>query len=119
MQNYNKNFVARTLAWILAIVMVVSMVPMNVFAEVEPANWVDDVETARYWPIPHQGRLVKVSSAEVLKNPTLRYIGGYTRPDGKEVVRLAFGGYIGATSAVWKRLVLKPDHNLNELIKTG
>lgn len=116
MQNYNKNFVARTLAWILAIVMVVSMVPMNVFAEVEPANWVDDVETARYWPIPHQGRLVKVSSAEVLKNPTLRYIGGYTRPDGKEVVRLAFGGYIGATSAVWKRLVLKPDHNLNELI---
>lgn len=116
MQNYNKNFVARTLAWILAIVMVVSMVPMNVFAEVEPANWVDDAQTARYWPIPHQGRLVKVSDAEVLKNPSLRYIGGYTRPDGREVVRLAFGGYIGATSAVWKRLVLKPDHNLNQLI---
>ena len=32
MQNYSKNFVARTLAWILAVVMVVSMVPMNVFA---------------------------------------------------------------------------------------
>lgn len=100
----------------MAFLMIVTMMPVNVFAEVEPANWVDDKETARYWPIPHQGRLVKVSSAEVLKNPTLRYIGGYTRPDGKEVVRLAFGGYIGATSAVWKRLVLKPDHNLNELI---
>ena len=32
MQNYSKNFVARTLAWILAVVMVVSMIPMNVFA---------------------------------------------------------------------------------------
>ena len=116
MQNYSKNFVARTLAWILAIVMVVSMIPMNVFAEVEPANWVDDVETARYWPIPHQGRLVKVSSAEVLKNPSLRYIGGYTRPDGREVVRLAFSGYSGAVTDVWLRLILKPDNNLNQLI---
>ena len=116
MQNYSKNFVARTLAWILAVVMVVSMVPMNVFAEVEPANWVDDVETARYWPIPHQGRLVKVSTAEVLKNPSLRYIGGYTRPDGREVVRLAFSGYSGAVTDVWLRLILKPDNNLNQLI---
>ena len=32
MQNYSKNFVARTLAWILAVVMVVSMIPMNVLA---------------------------------------------------------------------------------------
>lgn len=90
--------------------------PLNIFAEVEPANWVDDAQTARYWPIPHQGRLVKVSSAEALKNPTLRYIGGYTRPDGREVVRLAFGGYLTITSGVWKRLILKPDNNLNALI---
>lgn len=116
MQNYKKNFVARTLAWILAIVMVVSMVPMNVFAEVDPANWNDDDKIGRYWPIPHQGRIVKVSTAETLKNPNLRYIGAYTRPDGREVVRLAFAGYNSATSGVWKRLVLKPDHNLNELI---
>lgn len=116
MQNYSKNFVARTLAWVLTVVMVVFMIPMNVFAEVKPANWVDDVETARYWPIPHQGRLVKVSSGEPLKNPTLRYIGGYTRPDGREVVRLAFGGYLTATAGAWQRLILKPDHNLNGLI---
>ena len=116
MQNYNKNFVTRTLAWVLTVVMVVLMIPMNVFAEVKPANWVDDAQTARYWPIPHQGRLVKVSNAEVLKNPSLRYIGGYTRPDGREVVRLAFSGYSGAVTNVWLRLILKPDANLNELI---
>lgn len=116
MQNYSKNFVARTLAWILAVVMVVSMVPMNVFAEVAPANWNDDDKIGRYWPIPHQGRIVKVSTGEPIKNPSLRYIGGYTRPDGREVIRLAFSAYSGSTSAAWERLILKPDNNLEQLI---
>lgn len=111
-----KHYSKRCLAFFLAIIMILGMMPLNIFAEVEPANWVDDVETARYWPIPHQGRLVKVSTAETLKNPSLRYIGGYTRPDGREVVRLAFSGYSGAVTDVWLRLILKPDNNLNQLI---
>lgn len=111
-----KQISKRCLAFFLAVIMLIGMMPLNIFAEVEPANWVDDAQTARYWPIPHQGRLVKVSSGEALKNPTLRYIGGYTRPDGREVVRLAFGGYLTITSGVWNRLILKPDHNLNQLI---
>ena len=32
MQNYKKNFVTRTLAWVLAAVMVIAMVPVGVFA---------------------------------------------------------------------------------------
>lgn len=111
-----KQISKRCLALFLSLIMIIGIMPLNIFAEVEPANWVDDAQTARYWPIPHQGRLVKVSSAEALKNPTLRYIGGYTRPDGREVVRLAFGGYLTITSGVWKRLILKPDNNLNALI---
>ena len=111
-----KNHLHKTLALVMAFLMIVTMLPMNVFAEVAPANWNDDNPEARYWPIPHQGRLVKVSKAEPLKNPSLRYIGAYTRPDGREVVRLAFSGYLNATSGVWKRLVLKPDHNLEQLI---
>lgn len=111
-----KQISKRLLALFLSLIMIIGVMPLNIFAEVEPANWVDDVETARYWPIPHQGKLVKVSTAEVLKNPSLRYIGGYTRPDGREVVRLAFSGYSGAVTDVWLRLVLKPDNNLNQLI---
>lgn len=111
-----KQISKRCLAFFLSIIMIIGIMPLNIFAEVEPANWVDDVETARYWPIPHQGRLVKVSTAETLKNPSLRYIGGYTRPDGREVIRLAFSGYSGAVTDVWLRLILKPDNNLNELI---
>lgn len=112
----NKQISKRFLAFFLALIMVIGTLPLNIFAEVAPANWNDDNPEARYWPIPHQGRLVKVSKAEPLKNPSLRYIGGYTRPDGREVVRLAFSGYLNATSGVWNRLVLKPDHNLNQLI---
>ena len=112
----NKQISKRFLAIFLALIMVIGTLPLNVFAEVAPANWNDDNPEARYWPIPNQGRLVKVSKAEVLKNPSIRYIGGYTRPDGREVVRLAFSSYLHATSGVWKRLVLKPDHNLNQLI---
>lgn len=114
-----KSFKTRLASAVLALAMLASSVPampMVAHAEVEPANWVDDVETARYWPIPHQGRLVKVSTAETLKNPSLRYIGGYTRPDGREVVRLAFAGYSSAVTDVWLRLILKPDNNLNQLI---
>lgn len=116
MKKFSDSSLKRVLSLLLAIVMMIGLVPTNAFAEVEPANWVDDAQTARYWPIPHQGRLVKVSHAEPLKNPSLRYIGGYTRPDGKEVIRLAFSAYSTATSAVWERMVLKPDHNLNELV---
>ena len=111
-----KQISKRCLAFFLAVIMLIGMMPLNIFAEVEPANWVDDDETARYWPIPNQGKLVKVSTAETLKNPSLRYIGGYTRPDGREVIRLAFSGYSGALTDVWHRLILKPDANLNELI---
>ena len=104
------------LAWILAVVMVVSMVPMNVFAEVAPANWVDDNKEARYWPIPHQAILRKVSSADPVKNPSLRFIGGYTRPDGREVVRIAFSAYTASATGVWDRLLIKPDSVLNNKI---
>lgn len=96
--------------------MVVTMLPLNVFAEVEPANWVDDAKTARYWPIPHQGRLVKVSSADPLKNPSVEYVGTYTRPDGREVVRLSFSVYAGATSGAWEKLIIKPDAELANMI---
>ena len=112
----NKQTSKRFLVFFLALIMLIGTLPLNVFAEVEPANWVDDNKTARYWPIPNQGRLVKVSKSELLRNPTLRFIGGYTRPDGREVLRLAFSAYNTATSALWKRLVLKPDAKLNEMI---
>ena len=111
-----KQIAKRYLSLFLALIMIVGIFPLNIFAEVEPANWVDDAKTARYWPIPHQGKLVKVSSADPLKNPSVEYVGTYTRPDGREVVRLSFSVYAGATSGAWEKLVLKPDAELANMI---
>lgn len=116
MTNMKRHYLRSTLALIMSVLMVVTMLPLNVFAEVEPANWVDDAKTARYWPIPHQGRLVKVSSADPLKNPSVEYVGTYTRPDGREVVRLSFSVYAGATSGAWEKLIIKPDAELANMI---
>lgn len=114
-----RNIKARLVSLALALCMMIpamQLAPLVSHAEVEPSNWVNDDETARYWPIPNQGRIIKVSPAEPVKNPSLRYIGGYTRPDGREVVRLAFSAYSGSVSDVWQRMILKPDDNLNKLI---
>lgn len=111
-----KQISKRCLAFFLSIIMIIGIMPLNIFAEVEPANWVDDAKTARYWPIPHQGKLKKVSSADPLKNPSVEYVGTYTRPDGREVVRLSFSVYAGATSGVWEKLIIKPDAELANMI---
>lgn len=43
-----KQISKRLLALFLSLIMIIGVMPLNIFAEVEPANWVDDVETARY-----------------------------------------------------------------------
>lgn len=114
-----KTFKARLASAVLALAMLASSVPAMPtvsHAEVAKSKWTDDDQIGRYWPIPDQGRIIKVSPAEPVKNPSLRYIGGYTRPDGREVVRLAFSAYSGSVSDVWQRMILKPDDNLNKLI---
>lgn len=113
------NLKTRLVSLALAMCMIFStatFIPAISHAEVEPANWVDDVKTARYWPIPHQGKLVKVSSADPLKNPSVEYVGTYTRPDGREVVRLSFSVYAGVTSGVWEKLIIKPDAELANMV---
>ena len=97
----------------------ISYVPRAIDDEGHTPDWDDDEQKGRYWPIPYQGRLVKVSTGEPIKNPSLRYIGGYTRPDGREVIRLAFSAYSTAVTGVWRRMVLKPDDNINKLIDWG
>ena len=73
MNNSKRHFWRSTLALIMSVLMVITFLPLQTKAEVEPANWNDDDKIGRYWPIPHQGRIVKVSGAEPLKNPSLRY----------------------------------------------
>ena len=129
MQNYKKNFVTRTLAWVLTVVMVVTMLPMGVFAETfvvdnvtETADWSISAEESKtnYWPLTPRNQLVKVSRlAEPIKFPTIEYAGTYNlkvaEGDERQVIRLTFKTH-AATSGVWQRLLLKFDSTLYGMI---
>lgn len=138
MQNYKKNFVTRTLAWVLAAVMVIAMVPVGVFAEgdgldigpeperiavgaVETPDWeVSDEEAdSEYWPLSAHNRLVEPSAGDFIKNPTIEYGGSYNYTDrnskDREVIKLLYKTN-SSPGGAWKRMLLKFDKTLYQMI---
>lgn len=133
MQNYKKNFVTRTLAWVLAAVMVIAMVPVGVFAEedgleispdfektavgaVEIPDWESTEQELEsdYWQLSGKNRLVTVAPSDGIKNPTIEFAGVYNYQD-REVLRLIYRT-TSSSSAVWQRLLLKFDKELYKMI---
>ena len=126
MQNYKKNFVTRTLAWVLTVVMVVTMLPMGVFAETyqaedgktkttdwsEKARKEEETKTGS-WPLSMKNRLVRVSESDPVKTPDLNYIGVYKNAEGREVVRLTFNAYV-ASANQWDKLLIRLPKELAE-----
>ena len=143
MQNYEKNFVTRTLAWVLAAVMVIAMVPVGVFAETfvetkedvggvsteitKTTDWsIDEKKEAEmsYWRLANLNELTVVANAEGIKTPSINYIGTYINEDGDTVIRVSFRMFQNLTSAVWDKLLFKFDKDFYKLInfdnpKTG
>lgn len=142
MQNYKKNFVTRTLAWVLAAVMVIAMVPVGVFAETfvetkdvggvsteitKTTDWsIDEKKEAEmsYWRLSNLNELTVVANAEGIKTPSINYIGTYINEDGDTVIRVSFRMFQNLSSAVWDKLLFKFDKDFYKLInfdnpKTG
>lgn len=125
----------------MAFLMIVTMMPVNVFAEVDssnPDNWAnptptqspggtsaravdapdwevsdDELETD-YWPLTVDNRLVEVADGEAIRNPTIEYGGSYNLGD-REVVTINFRTSAGA-SIPWRKLLLKFDSQLAQMI---
>lgn len=141
MQNYKKNFVKQTLAWVLAAVMVIAMVPVGVFAETyttieevddgsgqmvnkevtKTTDWSEtfrkDLEkTSDYWGLSQTNVLIPTPNDPV-KTFNIRYVGRYTRPDGREVVRLLTTFRVDTVN-VWKNLLVKFPENFAGMIDT-
>ncbi len=124
MQNYKKNFVTRTLAWVLAAVMVIAMVPVGVFAEtyktktgeIKTTDWEPTEENLKgknFWPLGNKQYLREVSRvAEPMKNPILHYEGYFTRPDGRTVIRLTMRKFDKVGSGVWHVMQMKLEDSL-------
>lgn len=140
MQNYKKNFVTRTLAWVLTVVMVVTMLPMGVFAEnpsIEPIslesvfdkarfdykdsskelNWEDVISTQDfYWPLEEGQILQRVRFTDPINITSLDFDGYYINNEGKTVLRLVYNFYASAASSWWYKLNFRFDKNLYEKI---
>ena len=119
MQNYKKNFVKQALAWVLAAVMVITMLPVGVFAEVEKADWtINEKKEAEmsFWKLADINEVVVVANAEGMKTPSINYIGTYINAEGRTVVRVSYRVFQNSATAVWQKALFKFDKDLYDLI---
>ena len=123
-----KNYLRKTLALVMAFLMIVTMMPVNVFAETykdkgssdeKTTDWsIDEEKEAKmsYWRLSNINEVTVVANSEGMKTPTINYIGTYINNEGKTVVRLSFRVFQNLATAVWHKALFKFDNDLYELI---
>lgn len=132
MQKNKEQSLRRFLSLFLALIMILTSLPLNVFAE-EPStgtravatpDWeVSDEEAeADHWPLTANNRLVEAANADSIKNPNIEYGGTFNLGD-RQVITILYKTQSSA-NAVWQRLLLKFDKTLAQMIdwdnaKTG
>lgn len=130
MQNAKKIYLRNILSIVTAFLMIVAMIPTNVFAETykemengteveRTTDWSEagrkkDDEVKGSWALSSKNRLVQVSSAEPVKTPDINYVGTYTNTEGREVVRFTFSAKV-ATANQWDKLVVKLPKELDDI----
>lgn len=130
----------RLMALFLSIIMIIGILPLNIFATEELAmsptsngtairavdtpDWeVSDEEAeADHWPLTANNRLVEAANADSIKNPNIEYGGTFNLGD-RQVITILYKTQSSA-NAVWQRLLLKFDKTLAQMIdwdnaKTG
>ena len=140
MQKSKEQSLRRFLSLFLALIMILTSLPLNVFAEddlqmlptsngtsvraVDTPDWeVSDEEAeADHWPLTANNRLVEAANADSIKNPNIEYGGTFNLGD-RQVITILYKTQSSA-NAVWQRLLLKFDKTLAQMIdwdnaKTG
>lgn len=138
MQSFKRTYGTKALAWLLSLVMVLTMIPYGAFARGEEptagptqetgaaaalpenrkpkTNWDEEAGKGdeRNWPVDIAGgqRLVRVRTTEPTQITDLNYDGTYTNADGRDVIKLLYKEKTQAVSGVWYRMVLKFDSKL-------
>ncbi len=130
MKNFQKHYLRKTLALVIAFLMIITMMPVNVFAETykeiengkeveKTTDWSEagrkkDDEEKGSWALSSKNRLVQVSPSDPLKTPDINYEGTYTNTEGREVVRFTFRAKV-ATANQWDNLVVKLPKELDDI----
>lgn len=122
-----KQISKRYLSLFLALIMIVGILPLNIFAEtyktetgdIKTTDWSEKAMKEREsktgsWPLAMKNRLVRVSPADPVKTPDINYVGVYTNADGREVVRLTFNAFV-ASANQWDKLLIRLPSELAEI----
>ena len=126
------NYLRKTLALVMAFLMIVTMMPVNVFAETFPTkdangkpvvgttDWQvteENLKGKNFWPLAAKQYLREVSTlAEPMKNPMIGYGGYFIRPDGRTVIRLTMRKFDKVGSSVWHVMQMKLEDSFNDKV---
>ena len=127
-----KNYLRKTLALVMAFLMIVTMMPMNVFAETFPTkdangkpvvnttDWQvteENLKGKNFWPLAATEYLSEVSTlAEPMKNPMIGYGGYFIRPDGRTVIRLTMRKFDKVGTGVWDIMQMKLEDSFDDMV---
>ena len=136
----------RLMALFLSLIMIIGILPINIFAEVDssnPDNWANPTPTqspggtstravdapdwevseeeanTEYWPLSGRNRLVEPSTGDFIKNPTIEYGGSYNYTDQNSKDREVIKLLYKTNSSpggAWRRMLLKFDKTLYQMI---
>lgn len=127
-----KNYLRKTLALVMAFLMIVTMMPVNVFAETFPTkdangkpvvgttDWQvteENLKGKNFWPLAAKQYLSEVSTlAEPMKNPMIGYGGYFIRPDGRTVIRLTMRKFDKVGTGVWDIMQMKLEDSFDDMV---
>ena len=128
MKNFQKHYLRKTLALVMAFLMIVTMMPVNVFAEepqlpgtstraVDPegkpsVNWEEDSaakdDGSGYWSLPENVKIIKGQrGADPLNTLGFTYLGRYYDQNGRTVLKFEVSQRNQADSYPWSRFVMR------------
>ena len=128
MKNFQKHYLRKTLALVMAFLMIVTMMPLNVFAEepqlpgtstraVDPegkpsVNWEEDStatdDGSGYWSLPENVKIIKGQrGADPLNTLGFTYLGRYYDQNGRIVLKFEVSQRNQADSYPWSRFVMR------------
>lgn len=125
-----KQISKRYLSLLLALIMLIGILPLNIFAEtfttqvngktvVNTTDWtIDEKKEAEmsYWRLANINEIEVVANAEGIKTPSVNYIGTYINAEGRTVIRASFRMFQNLATGFWHKALFKFDKDLYDLI---
>lgn len=123
MQNAKKIYLRSILSIVTAFLMIVAMIPTNVFAETykevengkeveRTTDWSEKeierlAQKSENWNLAPKNKLRGIGDVEPARILSIKYLGSYVNDEGRDVARFVYTGKYTATQPLWKNLVIK------------